>query len=520
MPSLIEIQHNPYLPQMRLLIDGSRPSEYSQLLQYTDEDAWIWLPNILDAIYAETRRAFTVRFCGSELDAKALELLCNQYEQCRGFETRKFYINESLQARMKKLNQFIQGMGITTFQKRRSQADFVFLEDTERCWQEIQELDVNNSFCSIQPHLLPPSAKNLEGDFAVVLAKSVEAAETWIQAVKPNSLSFALIFSTEDKLLRTTKDTWYFATTKEGMFPTIFQCFLEKPLLEAFRSCVKELGKHNNSKELRKISSVEPIFDVQIDQMIEVGRSSKIQITTDPPMSYPPEVNFKVQNGKIATADQFSVFGNLPGDTSIEVYRPGEGKPFKVIPITVYTRNRINKIILSEDELILGNGDTFAMGMDYSPDDADNSNEITWKSTDPKIVQVDEHGRLYARKPGECRIICVAENVAAQCKVKVRPYLESIEIDQTLEEGILILEPQEERTVNVLLYPANAFDDVVIYSSSDLDVVNVIGDTLYAKKIGDATLTIRNNTGRIEKVILVQVRKEKKPGVFHRFFNK
>lgn len=42
MATQINMQYNPYLPRLTVLIDGKQPSEYSRLTQFADEDIWKW----------------------------------------------------------------------------------------------------------------------------------------------------------------------------------------------------------------------------------------------------------------------------------------------------------------------------------------------------------------------------------------------------------------------------------------------------------------------------------------------
>ena len=520
MPDTVVIQYNPYEPRLSILIDDMRLSEYSRLIQFVDEDIWDWSGKLLDAIYEETRRPFTLRLLGTPMDAAAIELLCRDYEKCRGFEAGKFVLEEPLQSRMKKLSQYIKGNAVPRFDKSRFLAGFVFLEETEGLWETIKDLDVNNAFCSVQAEKIEANSRKADQDIAFVVARSAAEAETWIQRARPAQLAFALIMGEGNKLVKGTQDAWYFETSEQDLFTTIFQCLLEKPLRIAFRKCYKQISREDNSKELRRIGSVEPLIDIQAESAVEVGRSSPIEVTTDPPIAEPPELVYKVLNESIARCDRFSLFGMLPGETTLEIYRQGENKPLETIPITVYTRNRINKIVLADDDLLLGLGDTKRLGCEYAPLDADNIATLAWRSTDPNVIHVDQTGFLTARGVGRCRIICAAESVAAQCICEVKPYLESIGIDQELDDDTLYLAPSEEREIRVLLEPKDVVDGRVSIISSDMDIVNVLRYTLIGKKLGETMITIRNESGRVEKRFRVIVRKEKKPGKFQTFFKK
>lgn len=69
MPSLVEIQYDPYRPNVSVLLNGKPPSEYSRLIQYSDEDLWKWDDEILDVIYDELNDDFQLVFAGTDFDA-------------------------------------------------------------------------------------------------------------------------------------------------------------------------------------------------------------------------------------------------------------------------------------------------------------------------------------------------------------------------------------------------------------------------------------------------------------------
>lgn len=67
MPRMVEIEYNPYIPQLQIVIDGLQPPDFSRLIQYSDEDIWQWAHEIVDTIYAEVRDDFILSFtarCG------------------------------------------------------------------------------------------------------------------------------------------------------------------------------------------------------------------------------------------------------------------------------------------------------------------------------------------------------------------------------------------------------------------------------------------------------------------------
>ena len=103
MSSVVELQYNPFLPQVNIQIDGKQPASYSRLIQYSDEDIWEWASSIFNTIYDEIRDSYNLIFTGTGQDADVLLYVCGKDEHCIGFKKREFIIHESIQSRMGKI---------------------------------------------------------------------------------------------------------------------------------------------------------------------------------------------------------------------------------------------------------------------------------------------------------------------------------------------------------------------------------------------------------------------------------
>ena len=77
-----------------------------------------------------------------------------------------------------------------------------------------------------------------------------------------------------------------------------------------------------------------------------------------------------------------------------------------------------------------------------------------------------EHN-VVALSPGSCRIICTAENVSAQCICTIKPYLEDLVFDFTLDEnGNIVMQPLQELVVHAERIPNDCIDGEITISSS------------------------------------------------------
>lgn len=522
MSSLVELQYNPYVPRLKVLINGKQPSDFSQLIQYSNEDIWQWCNEILDVIYSEIRDDFVVSFIGYKNDADLLAFTAKKCPHCLGVKQQKYMVNEPLQKRLGKMNQLIKNSGITSYKKTVVKASFAVSDSMTAYLDDIKDIDINNLFCSVLVSLKNTVPVNSnENDCYFIITDDPKNAAQQIEGY-PNNPNpyFVICVGANKELLDVSRKALFLQTTSDSMITTIFECFLKIPLLKAFRECVKSIPASSAIfHQTQVVSAVEPIVNIEFELPIEVGKSNKINVSLDPPIGQPPKLEYKVQNGTIASCDGIHIYGQSAGETKLEIYRMGEKMPFDVKKVQVIKRNRITKLMLSENDLTVGLNDKKLIKCDYAPTDADNVREITWRSSDSKVIKVDNTGRIIAVGLGECRIICTAENVSAQCVCKVKPYLKEITIETPLEEDTLQLMPMQELNLKIKTIPNDSIDGKIVVKSSDCGIVNVVGQKLLAKNKGEATITVSNATNRITKVFKVIVGKPKK-GFFQKLFGK
>lgn len=526
MPRLIEIEYNPYIPQLQIIIDSMQPPDFSRLIQYSDEDIWQWAHEIVDTIYAEVRDDFILSFTGTEQDAAIVRFVCEKCKYCVSFKYKDFQIADSLPKRMGKLNQLIKKAGITSYERSVIDATFLVPPTLQQLLEDVMSIDINNLFCAVRVSTIGTKSQFDESQNSVlfVLANSLEDGKKYSEKLILQRPAFILVLGNDNRVLSVTKKSWCIETTQDQLFNTIFNCFIQMPLVYAFRKCSTSIrGGNKLAKELQLVSCTEPVICISIDKEVEVGKSIRITATQEPDIGAMPKLIYKIRNQQIASCDGLSIYGLAEGDCVLEVYKSGSKQPFFTKNIHAYKRNRITRLILSDDSLLIGVSDRKRIALDYYPVDADNVKEILWRSTDEKIARIDASGNVVALAPGSCRIICTAENVSAQCKCTVKPYLEELVFDFVFDEnGNIAMFPLQELTVSAERIPNDCIDGKITISSSNCDVVNVANSTLYAKNGGEATITIKNSSARISRSFNVVVSKpqqqKKKSGFFSKLF--
>lgn len=525
MPALIELQYNPYLPQLKILINGVPPTDFSRLIQYSDEDIWQWADEIMDVIYAEIRDTFIISFTGMSYDADIVHIACEKCPYCTGFRSKDFLISESLQKRMVNLNQFIKKAGITSYEKTVIDAVFVIFPVFQEYQKDILTIDINNLFCSVLVRIVDSEYSFEDADDSVlfILAEDSVSGYEYLKRIEFKKTVFMIVPGNNNRIIDISNQNWLIETTRDHLLNAVLDCFIQIPLTVAFRRCISSIkGGNKIAKELKSIVCVEPLVNIVVGREVEVGRSIKVIVDMKPPGPV-PELVYKVQNPEVAACDGINVYGLQEGICLLEVYQSGVKKPFYTRKIRVYKRNRINRLVLSEDALLIGLHDRTKIECNYFPADADNTDTISWQSSDSNIIQVDTVGHIHAVGAGACRIICTAENVSAQCLCTVKPYMEEIRFHMNFDEnGILHMESMQEILLDVFCIPQDCIDDKLLLSTSDSDIVNVVNHTLFAKNRGRAIITVRNSSGKVSRCFTVEVSaktlRKKKTGFFKLLF--
>ena len=386
-------------------------------------------------------------------------------------------------------------------------------------------LDVNNLFCSVRAQILGTKLAYEETPTSVLvlLAEDYDSGYECLRKIRTEKPAYILIIDGGSGVLKVTDKGWFLRTSKEDFFGTLFECLLQMPLTTAFRNCVQSIhGGGKITHELEKIRSTVPVVSVIVGNEVEVGRSIRLDFSIEPETAQLPGLVCKMQNQETASCNGFNVYGLKEGTSTLEVYRRGSGRPFFTKEIRVIQRNRITNLVLSENHLLLGVGDQKQIELDYFPTDADNAEKISWESSNKEILSVDQNGCVTAVGAGECRVICTAENVSAQCICTVKPYMEELTI-LNVPESVLSMKPMQEIRIEYQFEPRDCIDQKLLMKSSDYDVVNVVNETLYAKKTGYAQVTIRNESGRISRTLEVSVVEDEKPkkkvGFFQKLFS-
>lgn len=155
MSKRVEIINNPYMQRLKVLINGKAVSVYSNIEKYIDEPFDYWCDKILESVYEECNgENFSLHFCSRNEETEIMEKIAKDFEYCTHYSSSNFIRSTSLLERLKELNYLIRnirGTGTPIYTKK---ILFVIPETLHRLKNDLLELEVKNSFCTVESQVV------------------------------------------------------------------------------------------------------------------------------------------------------------------------------------------------------------------------------------------------------------------------------------------------------------------------------------------------------------------------------
>lgn len=237
-----------------------------------------------------------------------------------------------------------------------------------------------------------------------------------------------------------------------------------------------------------------------------IGTSYQIDYYVEP-LEASQEVVFSSADKAILTVDENGVIScHDLGDTFIMIKSKENSSIRLRINIEVVLPNVESIDCLNE--LNIGYYETKQLTCKVLPSNA--VQDVTYKSLDEKIVQVDESGNITSIKPGVTSVIVTSvydESIFKEIKVTVSGTLAT----SLKSVNEIDLNVGETNYINYELLPNDAFRSID-YVVSDKDAIEVNDGTLVAKKSGIYTLTLKTIDGsNLESVITINITGDSSP---------
>ena len=229
--------------------------------------------------------------------------------------------------------------------------------------------------------------------------------------------------------------------------------------------------------------AVERVTLTRTELNMTVGRSYTIKATVEPENATDKVVEWTTNNPDVATVEDGNITAVGPGAASITATAGGQNASCTVTvkEATIPVRS----VTLDQTSISILEGESAVLTATVKPDDATDKT-VTWTSSDNDVVTV-YGGKLTAVAAGTATVKATAGDVSAACEVQVtaRIPVEKVVLDcKTLDIAL-----GQTETLVATVFPDNATDKTVIWSSSDEEIVSVRNGVINGVALGKATIT-------------------------------
>ena len=224
------------------------------------------------------------------------------------------------------------------------------------------------------------------------------------------------------------------------------------------------------------------------------GDSQTLIATISPSNAENQKVLWSSSNSSVATVKEGVVTAIKPGSATITVKSDDGGKT-ATCEVTVNAKvYPVTSVSLSKSSATLTEGDEFTLTATINPNNATNKN-VSWKSSNTSVATVS-NGKVTAVKAGSATITVTTEDggKTATCEVTVNAKVYPV-TGVSLNQTSVSLTEGDDFDLTATVYPSNATNKKVTWSSSDTSVASVKNGMVVAIKPGTAIITVTTEDG-------------------------
>lgn len=240
--------------------------------------------------------------------------------------------------------------------------------------------------------------------------------------------------------------------------------------------------------------SVTGISLSQASLELEEGDTQALTATVSPSNADNKSVSWTSTQPAVASVQEGAVTAHKIGTATIIATTVDGGKT-AICEVRVSEKTyHVEQIILDKTNIELTEGEEVTLSATIIPDNAINKN-ITWASNNNDVATVVD-GKVTAHKKGNAVITVKSEDggITATCNVtvNVKPIpVESI----SLSKAEAVLTEGDSITLEAEIYPGNATNKNMVWTSSDNTVATVTNGKVNAIKVGNSTITVTTEDG-------------------------
>ena len=263
---------------------------------------------------------------------------------------------------------------------------------------------------------------------------------------------------------------------------------------EAVVTCTTEEGGYKASCTIKVYAKPTSITLSKKSATVYVTQSGTLRATVLPADAYDKSVTWSSSNSKVATVDKNGKVTAVGSGTAIITCRANVGGVTAICTVNVLKKTEVIAIALNTAGGNMYKGKTYQLKAAIYPENATFRN-VTWSSSNPKIVSVDQTGFIRGLAAGTAVITCRSKDnpmVTATCTVRVVVATTGVKLSHTSGSVYAGYTGQLKATV----YPADATDKRVTWTSSNPAVLTVDSNgKVKGIKAGAAVITCKTRNG-------------------------
>ena len=242
------------------------------------------------------------------------------------------------------------------------------------------------------------------------------------------------------------------------------------------------------------------------------GAEKRLYAYVDPYDAENQEIAWTSDNEDVATVDEYGYVYAVSEGTAIIRAEATDGSGVYAQCVVTVASDKVTGVTLDRTELELMVGDNEYLNATITPSFAENQ-YVYWESDNEDVATVNYYGKVTAVGEGKATITVTTEDggYTASCMVTVKVIHAT---DITLDAEEINLDLYTGKTLNATIYPDNASNKNVVWSSSNTNVatVNSYG-YVYGAGEGKAIITASTENGNLVAQCLVNVNKVPVTGV-------
>lgn len=275
-----------------------------------------------------------------------------------------------------------------------------------------------------------------------------------------------------------------------------------------------KMGMLDNS-----LSFIIPIYNNMPDIMQESPSINQKDFVSDNTKVYSTGNNVNIRTGPSTSYEIITKVNLNEKMTRIKKGKQSNDKWDKVILengiigyisssyVDIYKQPEIEKIEINFTDKVILKGEKKKLNIKIYPEEAKN-NKVSYISSNPEIITVDDEGYMQAIRSGKSKIIVKSNenNVSSEIDLEVYSKVTDISLDQSK----IYLTKDNTFKINAFIAPDDANNRNIIYESLNNDIAKV--DTLgniTGVNIGEATIIAKSeeNPNIRKEVLVIVVRK-------------